>query len=117
MRIHRQLYTELIPVCMLFNRISLNVEHQMPDYCFFQKVKQTVVLERSDTDGTARLTEQGYEKQFEEVSAIDENQALARFADIRREKRIDQHNFLAGAIAMPLIGILTAVAIKLFRKK
>ena len=89
----------------------------MPDYCFFKKDKQTIVLERPDADEAARLTEQGYEKQFEEVSAIDENQALARFADIRREKRIDQHNFLAGAIAMPLIGILTAVAINLFRKK
>ena len=89
----------------------------MPDYCFFQQGKQTVVLERSDSDETARLTEQGYEKQFEEVSAIDEKHALARFADIRREKRIDQHNLLAGAIAMPLIGILTAVAINLFRKK
>ncbi|MFB0712581.1 hypothetical protein ACEU59_15600 [Buttiauxella noackiae] len=89
----------------------------MPDYCFFKKDKQTIVLERPGADEAARLTEQGYEKQFEEVSAIDENQALARFADIRREKRIDQHNFLAGAIAMPLIGILTAVAIKLFRKK
>lgn len=89
----------------------------MPDYYFFKKDKQTIVLERPDADEAARLTEQGYEKQFEEVSAIDENQALARFADIRREKRIDQHNFLAGAIAMPLIGILTAVAIKLFRKK
>jgi hypothetical protein len=102
---------------MLFKREFLNVEHQMPDYCFFKKDKQTIVLERPDADEAARLTEQGYEKQFEEVSAIDENQALARFDDIRREKRIDQHNFLAGAIAMPLIGILTAVAIKLFRKK
>lgn len=117
MRIRRQVCTQLILLCMLFNHIFLNVEHQMPDYCFFQQGKQTVVLERSDTDGTARLTEQGYEKQFEEVSAIDEKHALARFADIRREKRIDQHNFLAGAIAMPLIGILTAVAINLFRKK
>ena len=58
-----------------------------------------------------------YEKQFEEVIAANEKQALARFADIRREKEIDQHNFLAGAIAMPLIGVMTAAATSLFKKK
>jgi hypothetical protein len=63
------------------------------------------------------LTEQGYEKQFEEVIAANETQALARFADIRKEKEIDQHNFLAGAIAMPLIGIVTAAATSLLTKK
>lgn len=89
----------------------------MPDYCFFKKGKQTVVLERSDADGASQLAQQGFEKQFEEVSAIDEKHALNRFSDIRREKRIDQHNFLAGAIAMPLIGVYTAIAGFLFRKK
>ncbi|MBU9833680.1 hypothetical protein FS594_26505 (plasmid) [Rahnella aquatilis] len=89
----------------------------MPDYCFFRKGKQTVVLERSDADGASQLAQQGFEKQFEEVSAIDEKHALNRFSDIRREKRIDQHNFLAGAIAMPLIGVYTAIACFLFRKK
>lgn len=89
----------------------------MPDYCFFRKGKQTVVLERSDADGASQLAQQGFEKQFEEVSAIDEKHALNRFSDIRREKRIDQHNFLAGAIAMPLIGVYTAIAGFLFRKK
>ncbi|WP_413735507.1 hypothetical protein ACL2XP_22695 [Sodalis sp. RH21] len=89
----------------------------MPDYFFFKKGKQTVVLEKSDADVASQLTEQGYKKQFEEVSATDKKHALARFVDIRREKRIDHHNFLAGAIAMPLIGVLTAVAVFLFRKK
>ncbi|WP_413721210.1 hypothetical protein ACL2XG_22455 [Sodalis sp. RH24] len=89
----------------------------MPEYLFFKKGKQTVVLERSDTDLASRLTHQGYKKQFEEVSAADEKHALARFADIRREKRIDQHNFIAGAGAMPLIGVLTAAAVFLLRKK
>ncbi|MEA9393652.1 hypothetical protein SJI19_24575 [Acerihabitans sp. TG2] len=89
----------------------------MPDYFFFKKGKQTVVLERSEAGVASQLTEQGYKKQFEEVSATDEKQALARFADICREKQIDHHNFLAGAGAMPLIGVLTAVAVFLFRKK
>ncbi|NMP29001.1 hypothetical protein GW590_19255 [Rahnella sp. SAP-1] len=89
----------------------------MPDYFFFKKGKQTVVLERSATDVASQLTEQGYKKQFEEVSAADEKYALARFVDIRRENRINHHNFLAGAGEMPLIGVLTAVAAFLFRKK
>ena len=89
----------------------------MPDYCFYQKGKQTIVLERSEVESASQLLKQGYEKQFEEVSATDEKHALARFADIRREKRIDHHNFFAGAGSMPLIGVLTAAANFLFRKK
>lgn len=89
----------------------------MPDYCFYKKGKQIVVLESSDVDEASQLTAQGYEKLFEEVRATDEKHALARLADIRREKRIDHHNFLAGAGSMPLIGVLTAAANYLFRKK
>lgn len=89
----------------------------MPEYCFYNKDKQTVVVKKSDAESAFQLTEQGYEKQFEEIIAPDETQALARLADIRREKQVDQHNFLAGAIAMPLIGVMTAAATSLFRKK
>lgn len=89
----------------------------MPDYCFFKKGKQTIVLTRSDEDRASQLAEQGYVKQFEEVSATDEKHALARFNDIWRDRQIDHHNFLAGAIAMPLIGVLTAAANYLIRKK
>lgn len=89
----------------------------MPDYCFYQKGKHMVVLERTDAPGAMTLSEQGYEKQFEEVSAPDKDRALARFADIRREKEIDQHNFLSGAAGMPIIGLMAAAATALFRKK
>lgn len=89
----------------------------MPDYCFYKKGKNTVVVERSDSDSATQLTKQGFEKQFEEIKAPDEKQALARSADIQREKRIDQHNFISGAITMPFIGVLTAVANLFFRKK
>lgn len=89
----------------------------MSEYRFYTKGKYTVVLERSDVTRAFDLTEQGYKKQFEEVRASDEKQALARFADIRRDKRIDQHNFLAGAATMPLIGVLTAIAFSLFWRK
>ncbi|WP_165460298.1 hypothetical protein [Atlantibacter sp.] len=89
----------------------------MPEYVFFTKDKQIVALEHSDADGAAMLIATGYEKQFEEVSATDEKHALARLADIRRDKKIDHHNFMAGAIAMPLIGVLTAFFTYLVRKK
>lgn len=89
----------------------------MPDYSFFIKHKDLVVLESSDAKGATQLTEQGFEKQFEEIDSPNAKQALARFNDIRREKQTDHHNFMAGAIAMPLIGVMTAVAEKLTRKK
>lgn len=89
----------------------------MPDYNFYKKGKQTIALERSDENEAFRLLNRGYEKQFEEISAATKKNALTRFSDIRRNNRIDQHNFLAGAGTMPLIGILTAVAVFLLRKK
>ncbi|ORM71845.1 hypothetical protein [Pantoea rwandensis] len=89
----------------------------MTDYCFFTKDNQTVALEKSDVDGAAQLTNLGYKQQFEEVSASNKQRALSRFNDICKEKRIDQHNFRAGAFAFPLIGVLTVVAGWFFRKK
>ncbi|MBA7853777.1 hypothetical protein HV318_01750 [Enterobacter sp. RHBSTW-00901] len=89
----------------------------MPDYCFFQKDKQIIVLERTDVNNASQLLEQGFEKQFEEVSAMNEESALTRFADIRKNNQIDRSNFLAGAGTMPLIGVLRAAATALFQKK
>lgn len=89
----------------------------MPHYFFYKKARRVVALERSDATGAEKLSQQGYEKQFEEVSALNADRALRRFADIRREKRIDQHNFLAGAATFPLIGVLTAFAMFLLKKK
>lgn len=88
----------------------------MPEYRFFKKGRQVIAVERTDTDVAFQLAEQGYEKQFEEVYAADKRVALARFADIRREKRIDQRNFLSGAATMPLIGVMTAIAYFFLRK-
>ncbi|KAA5930196.1 hypothetical protein F3I27_15985 [Pantoea sp. Bo_2] len=89
----------------------------MSDYRFYSRGKHTLALKRLDVNRALDLTEQGYKKQFEEVRASDETEAQARFADIRRNQRIDQHNFLAGAATMPLIGVLTAVATFLFWRK
>jgi len=89
----------------------------MPDYYFYQKDKQILALEKHELDVATQLIAQGYEKQFEEVEALDKKQAFARLADIRNEKQIDSHNFLAGAATEPLIGVMTAAASYLFKKK
>ncbi|MGP2503774.1 hypothetical protein ACTUSN_20595 [Pantoea ananatis] len=89
----------------------------MPDYHFYQKGKQIVALERSEENQALKLINQGYEKQFEEVSATSKKSALTRLSNIRTDNRIDKRNFLAGAGTMPLIGILTAAAVFLLRKK
>lgn len=89
----------------------------MTDYHFYKKGKQIVALERSDRDSAYQLVKQGFEKQFEEISAPTRKQAITRFVDIRKNNHIDHRNFLAGAGAMPLIGVLTAVTVFLLRKK
>ncbi|PKH26386.1 hypothetical protein CIG19_00860 [Enterobacterales bacterium CwR94] len=89
----------------------------MPHYCFYRKGQHITALNKSDTEGALRLIQQGYAKQFEAVSAADENHALARYRDIHKSAQIDKHNFLAGAGAMPLIGVLIAAATALLRKK
>ncbi|MCS3433447.1 hypothetical protein [Klebsiella sp. BIGb0407] len=89
----------------------------MRDYCFFQKDDQIIALEIMDVDRAFQLIEKGFKKQFEEVSALNEEKALARFEDIRRNNQTDHKNFLAGAIAMPVIGALTAFTTYLFQKK
>jgi len=89
----------------------------MTDYSFYQKDKQIVVLKSAEVDAASQLVAQGFEKQFEEISATSEKNALARFADIRRDNQIDRENFLAGAGPMPLIGGLTAIITSLVRKK
>jgi len=89
----------------------------MPDYHFYQKGKQIVALKHSEENQALKLINQGYEKQFEEISATSKKNALTRLSNIRTDNRIDQRNFLAGAGTMPLIGILTAVAVFLLRKK
>ncbi|MGP0153902.1 hypothetical protein [Pantoea ananatis] len=97
--------------------LFFSATRKMPDYCFYQKGQHTVVLERHDADGGSQLEDKGYIKQFEEVSATDKHRALNRFADIRRSNQKDHHDFFSGAIAMPLMGVLTAIAVFLLRKK
>ncbi|MFS2222556.1 hypothetical protein [Pantoea sp. B65] len=82
----------------------------MPDYCFFKKGNNTAVLEKSDAGGASLLTGQGYQKQFEEVSAPNAKGALARFADIRKEEQKTEYAFATGAAFIALIvGLIAAV--------
>ncbi|MGK3142236.1 hypothetical protein [Pantoea sp. C2G6] len=89
----------------------------MPDYHFYKKGKHVVAIERQEEHETLQYLQQGYEKQFEEIRSASQQDALKRFADIRKGDRIDQRNFLAGAGEMPLIGVLTAIATYLLTKK
>lgn len=89
----------------------------MPDYSFFRKGPDLIAIESANIDAASQLTAQGFEKQFEEISAADEKTALTRFADIHKNNDIDRHNFLAGVGQMPLIGVLTAAATWLTQKK
>lgn len=78
----------------------------MPNYSFFTKAKQIAVLETSDEIGTAQLTLQGFEKQFEEIDATDADSALTRFADIRSEEIKTEQAFVTGsAFSAILTGI------------
>lgn len=89
----------------------------MPDYHSYLKDKQIVALERSEENQALKLINKNYEKEFEEISATTNKSALMHLSNTRTDNRIDQRNFLAGAGTMPLIGILTAGAVFLLRKK
>ncbi len=88
----------------------------MPEYYFFKKGHQITVLERNDSAGAAQLFESGYEKQPEEVTAPDENSALARFHDIRNEEQHRQNASARGKVFVALTLGLLSVAGWLFFK-
>jgi len=88
----------------------------MPDYCFFKKGHQITVLERDDSEGAAQLSQRGYEKQSEEVTALDENRALARFHDIRNEEQHRQNASARGKVFVVLtLGLLSVVGWLFFK--
>lgn len=88
----------------------------MPEYCFFKKGHQITVLERSDSAGAAQLSQSGYEKQFEEITAPDEKRALARFHDIRNDEQHRENAFARGEVFVVLTLGLLSVAGWLFFK-
>ncbi|AXF58459.1 hypothetical protein DVA43_02270 [Leclercia sp. W6] len=75
----------------------------MAEFIFFQKGEQIAALDKSDLQGAKMLVEQGYKKQFEEVTAPDGPQALARFADIKKEEEVAPFAWATGALFFGLI--------------
>lgn len=75
----------------------------MPEFCFFKKGQHIAALERSDTEKSAQLTGDGWEKQFEEVRAADPESALARLADMRKEEVTVERAFLTGSVFSSLL--------------
>lgn len=75
----------------------------MAEFIFFQKGKQIAALDKSDLQGAKMLVEQGYKKQFEEVTAPDGQQALARFADIKKEEEVAPFAWATDALFFGLI--------------
>jgi len=75
----------------------------MQDFCFFKKGRHIAALERSDAEKSALLTEGGWEKLFEEVSAADAESALARLADMRKEEVTTERAFVAGSVFSSLL--------------
>jgi hypothetical protein len=78
-------------------------ERQMPDYIFFRKGEQIAVLERSEAEKAPLLTDQGYEKQYEEIDAPNAEHALARYADIRKEERTTEDAFITGTVFSTIV--------------
>jgi len=75
----------------------------MPNYIFFRKGEQIAVLERSEAEKALLLTDQGYEKQYEEIDAPNAEHALARYADIRKEERTTEHAFITGTVFSTIV--------------
>lgn len=88
---------------MLFLTATLFTEYTMPEFCFFKKGQHIAALERSDTEKSAQLTGDGWEKQFEEVRAADPESALARLADMRKEEVTVERAFLTGSVFSSLL--------------
>jgi len=99
---------------MLFLTVTLFTEYAMPEYCFFKKGKHIIALERSEAAKSAQLATEGWQKQFEELSAPDAKRALNRFYDIRKEEQTTEHAFSTGAAFISLTVGLVALAGWLF---
>lgn len=78
----------------------------MPKYFFFQKEQQIVVLESVDRERNALLVANGWEKQFEEIEAVDAESALLRLTDIRKEEIATERAFIGGSAFSSLLNAL-----------
>jgi len=79
---------------------------RMPYFCFFVKGNEVIALDKADAAEAIRLTESGFDQQFEEFEASSSENALTRFADIRNEETTTEHAFATGAV---FSGIVNAI--------
>ncbi|CUU25717.1 putative membrane protein (plasmid) [Duffyella gerundensis] len=87
----------------------------MPDYCFFQKGKDVVVLERSDVENAALLAVKGFEKQFEEIEASNPNRALVRFKALRHEDSTALQTYSGNVLLMSAVSVIGLLAALILR--
>lgn len=88
----------------------------MKDFIFFKKGTQISAVEKRNADAAALLQEQGYERQFEEVTASDAVSALARFNDIKKEEELNWYAFAMGpAFTILIVFVLGALAYWIMR--
>lgn len=88
----------------------------MKDFIFFKKGTQISAVEKRNADAAALLQEQGYEQQFEEVTASDAASALARFNDIKKEEELNWYAFAMGpAFTILIVFVLGALAYWIMR--
>ena len=66
---------------MLFLMTTFFMRYTMPEFCFFRKGKHIAFLKKTDSEKSARLAVDGWEKQPEEVRAANTESALARLAE------------------------------------
>ncbi|EPT6934358.1 hypothetical protein ACVRUG_003968 [Cronobacter malonaticus] len=81
----------------------------MTTFVFFKKGSQLFALDKADTEKASRLKAKGYEKQFEEIDAALAEQALKRYADIKKEEEIAP-SWASGAIFSGVIVVVLALA-------
>lgn len=68
----------------------------MPEFCFYKRGAHITALESSNVEKSTHLIKEGWEKLFEEVSAADEESALARLADMLKEETNTEQGFVTG---------------------
>lgn len=70
----------------------------MPVFVFFKRNCHIHVLEKNDKEGASSLIEKGFEKQFEEIQSPNQEKALKRFLDIRKDETALEYAFYYGSV-------------------
>lgn len=83
----------------------------MSEFIFFRKGTQIFAVEKGNAEGSSHLEAQGYEQEFEEITAPDAQSALARYNDIKKEDELNVYAFALGpTFTLLIVVVLTTVA-------